>query len=235
MQCEEIKTIIPKYIIHDASENEVKVVEDCAQALGAEYKGEKVGSLGDAGCLSFSPGRNLYCYGDGGMVVTNDMEIYAKVKRLRVHGSDQKYQHLVLGFNSRLDELQAAILRVKLREIDQDRKLRIKNAATYNRRLKGKLITPSKEKFALHVYNQYTIRIKNRSKIQEGLKEKGVASAVHYPIPLHQQEVYHHLNYADTELPESSSASKEVLSLPIFPAMTPEQIKYVCHCLEELL
>ena len=218
-----------------ARESDLKVVEDCAQAIGAEYKGKKVGSLGDAGCLSFSPGRNLGCYGDGGMVVTNDEEIYRKVKRLRVHGSDQKDQHLVLGFNSRLDELQAAILRVKLREIDRDRTLRIKNAATYNRRLKGKVITPYKEKFALHAYNQYTIRIKNRSKIQKGLATKGVATAVHYPIPLHQQQVYQHLNYADTELPESSIASKEVLSLPLFPAMTPEQINYVCQCLEELL
>ncbi len=218
-----------------AQENELKVVEDCAQAIGAEYKGKKVGSLGNAGCLSFSPGRNLGCYGDGGMIITNDEEIYTKVKRLRVHGSDQKYQHLVLGFNSRLDELQAAILRVKFREIDQGRKLRIKNAGKYNRRLKGKLSTPYKEKSALHVYNQYTIRVKNRSKIQNGLKAMGVATAVHYPIPLHQQEVYQHLNYADTELPESSIAGKEVLSLPIFPAMTSEQINYVCQCLEELL
>ena len=218
-----------------AWENELKVVEDCAQAIGAEYKSKKVGSLGDAGCLSFFPSKNLGCYGDGGMVLTSDEEIYAKVKRLRAHGSDQKYMHSVLGFNSRLDELQAAVLRVKFREIDQSLQLRLRNVVEYNRLLEGKVIVPYKENFALHVYNQYTIRVKNRSKIQKRLKAKGVATAVHYPIPLHQQEVYHHLNYADKELPESIAAGKEVLSLPIFPAMTSEQIGYVCQCLEELL
>lgn len=223
-------------IVSLAKEHNLKVIEDCAQAMGAEYKGRKVGSLGEAGCLSFFPSKNLGCYGDGGMVVTDDEEIFAKVKRLRSHGSDQRYVHTVLGYNSRLDELQAAILRVKLREIDQNRSLRLKKAQEYNHLLQDKVTIPFQEEYALHVYNQYTIRLnnqaKNRTKIQEALKSQGIATAIHYPIPLHRQEVYQHLNYPDDALVESVAASQEVLSLPMFPGMTSEQITYVCQCLE---
>ena len=222
-------------ILELASEYGLKVIEDCAQAIGAEYRGKKVGSLGNAGALSFFPSKNLGCYGDGGMVLTNNEEIYTKVQQLRNHGSEQKYVHSMLGFNSRLDELQAAILRVKLHEVDQDRNLRREKAEEYTHRLSGMVTTPYQEDFALHVYNQYTIRVKNRSEIQEGLRAKGVATAIHYPIPLHKQQVYQNLNYADDDLPESVAASKEVLSLPIFPSITSEQISYVCQSLEELL
>lgn len=169
------------------------------------------------------------------MVLTNSEEMYAKVRQLRNHGSEQKYVHSMLGFNSRLDELQAAILRVKLHNIDQDRDLRREKAEEYTHRLSRMVTTPYQEDFALHVYNQYTIRVKNRSEIQEGLRAKGVATAVHYPIPLHKQQVYQELGYADDDLPESVAASKEVLSLPIFPAITSEQIAYVCQSLEELV
>ncbi|MEW6380490.1 MAG: DegT/DnrJ/EryC1/StrS family aminotransferase [bacterium] len=222
-------------VLDIAREFNLKVIEDCAQAIGAEYKGRKVGSLGDAGCLSFFPSKNLGCYGDGGMVLTSDEEIATKVQQLRNHGSEQKYVHSMLGFNSRLDELQAAILRVKLHEVDQNRRLRNEKVEEYNHFLHDKVITPYQAEFALHVYNQYTIRVQHRSEIQEGLKAKGVATAVHYPIPLHKQQVYHWLNYADDDLPESVAASREVLSLPIFPDMTSEQIAYVCQSLEELL
>jgi len=222
-------------ILELASEYGLKVIEDCAQAIGAEYRGKKVGSLGDAGTLSFFPSKNLGCYGDGGMVLTNNEEIYTKVRQLRNHGSEQKYVHSMLGFNSRLDELQAAILRVKLHEVDHDRDLRREKAEEYTHRLSGMVTTPCQEDFALHVYNQYTIRVKNRSEIQDGLRAKGVATAIHYPIPLHKQQVYQDLNYADDDLPESVAASKEVLSLPIFPSMASEQIAYVCKSLEELL
>ncbi|MEW5804260.1 MAG: DegT/DnrJ/EryC1/StrS family aminotransferase, partial [bacterium] len=197
-------------VLELASEYGLKVIEDCAQAIGAEYRGKKVGSLGDAAALSFFPSKNLGCYGDGGMVLTNDEEIYAKVQRLRNHGSEQKYVHSMLGYNSRLDELQAAILRVKLHEVDENRDLRREKALEYNHRLNTVVVTPYQEDFVLHVYNQYTIRVKNRPEIQEGLKAKGVATAVHYPIPLHKQQVYHDLNYADDDLPESMTASREV-------------------------
>ena len=222
-------------ILQIAQENGLRVIEDCAQAFGSEYKEKRVGSLGDIGCFSFFPSKNLGCYGDGGMIVTNDEEFFHKVKKLRAHGSEKKYLHSVLGFNSRLDEIQAAILRVKLKDADNCRKLRIKNAAEYTKLLKDKVVTPYKEDFALHVYNQYTIRVKNRFAIQEGMKSKGVASAIHYPLSLHQQEVYHYLNYTDQDLPQSTAAGKEVLSLPIFPTMTSEQIAYVCQCLEEFI
>jgi len=223
-------------ILDLAREFGLKVIEDCAQAFGAEYKGKKVGSLGDAGALSFFPSKNLGGYGDGGMVLTNDEEIAARVRQLRDHGSEQKYVHVRLGFNSRLDELQAAILRVKLAEVDQNRRLRIEKAAEYNQRLAGKAVTPYKADFALHVYNQYTVRVMGRrSEIQEALRAKGIATAVHYPIPVHKQQVYSGLNYADEDLPESLAASQQVLSLPIFPDMTLEQIAYVCQSLEEWL
>lgn len=222
-------------ILKIARENGLKVIEDCAQAFGAEYKGHKVGSLGHTGCFSFFPSKNLGCYGDGGMILTNDEEIYNQVKKLHVHGSEQKYKHSILGFNSRLDELQAAILRVKFKEVDEARQQRIQKAVEYNRRLEGKVATPFREDFGLHVYNQYTIRVKNRSQIQESLKAKGIATAIHYPIPLHQQEAYQHLNYAKDDLPESNRASQEVLSLPMFPAMTQEQIDYICKNITENL
>ncbi|MGA1864908.1 MAG: DegT/DnrJ/EryC1/StrS family aminotransferase [bacterium] len=223
-------------IIDIAKENGIMVIEDCAQAFGAEYKNRKVGSIGDAGCFSFYPAKNLGCYGDGGMVVTSNKDIYQKVKLLRQHGAEEQYNHKVLGFNSRLDELQAAILGVKLKYLDEWNSIRRERAELYNKYLYDKdIILPIEESYNHHVYNQYTIRIKNRDKIREGLQSKKIASAVHYPIPLHQQPIYKNLSCGEGELAVSERISKEVLSLPMSPYINPEQVKEVSDCLLELI
>ena len=223
-------------ILEIGRENGLKVIEDCAQAMGAEYKDNKVGSLGDVGCFSFYPAKNLGCYGDGGMVVTSDRDIYQKVRLLRQHGSEEQYNHKVLGFNSRLDEIQAAILRVKLKYLDGWNNTRRDRAKLYNACLDNKDISlPLEEEYNRHVYNQYTIRIKDRDHIREGLKSKGIASAVHYPIPLHQQPIYKNLSFVEGELSVSERVSKEVLSLPISPYISPEQIREISDRLIELM
>ncbi len=240
------KAIIPVHLYGQASdmypileiarESGLKVIEDCAQAFGSEYKEKKVGSIGDAGCLSFYPSKNLGCYGDGGMVVTSDRDIYQKVKLLRQHGAEKQYNHKVLGFNSRLDEIQAAILGVKLKYLDEWNNIRRERAQLYNMYLADRDVTlPVEEPYNRHVFNQYTIRIKDRDKIREGLQRKKIASAVHYPIPLHQQPIYKNLSYEEGELAVSERISKEVLSLPISPYINPEEIKEVSDCLIELI
>ena len=223
-------------ILKIAEENGLKVVEDCAQAIGAEYKSKKVGSLGDVGCFSFYPAKNLGCYGDGGMVVTSDKDIYHKVKLLRQHGSEEQYNHQVLGFNSRLDEIQAAILRVKLKCLDEWNNIRRERIGLYNKYLDHQdILLPIEEPYSHHVYNQYTIRIKDRDRIREGLKSRGIASAIHYPIPLHQQPIYRNLSFVEGELAVSERVSKEVLSLPISPYISPEQVGEVSDCLIALM
>jgi len=183
-------------ILELAQKYNLRVIEDCAQALGAEYKGKKIGSLGDAGCLSFFPSKVLGAYGDGGMVVTSDSDIADKVRMLRNHGCKQKYYHLVPGFNSRLDSLQAAILRVKLRYLDDWIDQRRQKAALYAQLLgeiKG-VEPPYVAPYSYHIFNYYTIRLNNsrinRQKLQEHLKGEGIATAIYYPLSLHLQEVY---------------------------------------------
>ncbi|MGA1795404.1 MAG: DegT/DnrJ/EryC1/StrS family aminotransferase [bacterium] len=223
-------------ILETAKKHGLKVVEDCAQAFGAEYKGNRVGSSGDVGCFSFYPAKNLGCYGDGGMVVTADQDIYQKVKLLRQHGAEEQYNHKVLGFNSRLDELQAAILSVKLAYVDEWNNVRRERAHLYDSLLQGRDVgTPVEEPYNKHVYNQYTIRIKDRDRIREGLRARGIASAVHYPIPLHLQPIYKSVSIEEGDLCVSERASKEVLSLPMSPFISPMQIKEVSETLVELM
>jgi dTDP-4-amino-4,6-dideoxygalactose transaminase len=240
------KAIIPVHLYGQASdmdpifeiarEKDLMIIEDCAQAFGSEYKGRKVGSIGDVGCFSFYPSKNLGCYGDGGMVVTSNRDIYQKVKLLRQHGAEEQYNHKVLGFNSRLDEMQAAILGVKLKYLDEWNDIRRERAKLYNMYLADKdIILPVEESYNRHIYNQYTIRIKNRDKIREGLQKEKIASAVHYPIPLHQQPIYKNISCEEGGLVVSERISKEVLSLPIYPYINPEQIKKVSDCLIELI
>jgi len=218
-------------ILEISKKHNLKVVEDCAQSLGAEYKGIKVGSLGDAGCLSFFPAKNLGAYGDGGMVVTNDPKIAETVGILRVHGSKATYQHVMHGFNSRLDALQAAILRVKLRHLERWNELRRSKATQYTRLLSqvDGIEPPFVEKYSKPSCNYYTIRLKdsrlNRNQLRKYLESKGIQTMVYYPLSLHLQEVYKYLNYKPGDFPQSELAQEQVLSLPMYPELSEEQIE----------
>jgi dTDP-4-amino-4,6-dideoxygalactose transaminase len=219
----------------------LKVIEDCAQALGAEYKGKKVGSLGDAACLSFFPSKVLGAYGDGGMVVTNNPQIAERVAMLRNHGCQERYYHLVPGFNSRLDELQAAILRVKLRYLHQWIEQRRQKASLYSKLL-GKIEDvepPYTAPYAHHIFNYYTIRLKNpkvrRDKLRQHLGAQGIATAIYYPLCLHLQEVYKSLAYKSGDFPESERAQEQVLSLPMYPELTDEQIETIAQAIRDFL
>lgn len=221
------------HILELARKHNLKVIEDCAQALGAEYKGKKVGSLGDAGCLSFFPSKNLGAYGDGGMVVTNDAQIAETVRILRVHGSTAPYQHVMHGFNSRLDALQAAILKVKLKHLDRWNELRCSKAALYTKLLSSieSIEPPHFAKNCKSSCNYYTIRVKdsrfNRGELRKHLESKGIQTAVYYPLSLHLQEVYKALGYKLGDFPESERAQEQVLSLPMYPELPKEQIDEV--------
>ena len=216
-----------------AKRHNLKVIEDCAQALGAEYKGKKVGSLGDAGCLSFFPSKVLGAYGDGGMVVTNSSEIADKVRMLRNHGGKDKYHNLVSGFNSRLDELQAAILRVKLKYLDQWIEKRRDKALLYTKLLKeaDTTIPPYESPYSRHVFNYYTIRLASprisRDKLKEYLSSNNIATAVYYPLSLHLQPVYQSLGYKTGDFPQSEQAQDEVLSIPIYPELGKKEIEQI--------
>jgi dTDP-4-amino-4,6-dideoxygalactose transaminase len=219
-----------------AREYNLKVIEDCAQAFGSEYKGERVGSFGDAGCLSFFPSKNLGAYGDGGMVITDNEEVANHLKMLRNHGSSNKYFCGMHGFNSRLDTIQAAILRVKLRYIDRWIKDRQENAAFYNQMLSNTDIEiPFVPDYARHSFNYYTIRIKkNRDKLQKHLKENGIANAVYYPLCLHLQDVYKDLGYKSGDFPIAEKVQNEVLSLPIYSELTPLDITEICRIIKQV-
>jgi dTDP-4-amino-4,6-dideoxygalactose transaminase len=202
----------------------LKVVEDCAQAIGTEHLGQRAGSFGDAGCFSFFPTKNLGGYGDGGMVTTRDAHLAERVRILRQHGSRTRYYHEELGFNSRLDEIQAAILRVKLRHLDSWIAGRQKIADLYRSSLRGgSIIVPLDDARGQHIYHQFTIRVPRRDALQAHLREMGIATMIYYPVPLHQQKAYAHLGYREGDLPQSEKAAQEVLSLPIYPELTPEQ------------
>jgi len=222
-------------ILEIAKEHDLKVIEDCCQAHGAEYKRIKVGSFGDASAFSFYPTKNLGAYGDGGMVLTNNDEISEKVKLLRNYGQKKKYYHLINGFNSRLDELQAAILRVKLKKLEEWNDKRRKNAKIYNELLKKTGVTLPVEKMCVkHVYHQYVIRIKNRDKLQSWLKSKGVMTDIHYPIPIHLQKVYAPLEIKKGSLQIVEKFIKEIISLPIYPELKEEQIEKIIQLISQV-
>jgi dTDP-4-amino-4,6-dideoxygalactose transaminase len=221
-------------ILELAKKHGLKVIEDNAQALGAEYRGRKTGSLGDAGCLSFFPSKNLGGYGDGGMVVTNDPVLAETVRKLRTHGWRTKYYPEVIGHNSRLDELQAAILRVKLRYLDAWNERRRKIAEQYRALLAGNGIElPWEAPYARHVYHLYVIRVKEREAVQDRLKAVGIASAVYYPQPLHLVEPYRDPGYGPGAFPEAERAAGECLALPIYPELTATQQHYVVDAIRE--
>ncbi|KQC07471.1 MAG: hypothetical protein APR62_00470 [Smithella sp. SDB] len=215
-------------VVEIARKHNLKVIEDCAQAFGAKYNGKKVGTIGDVGCFSFFPSKNLAGYGDGGMVITNNKKIAEQVKMLRNHGSAKRYYHKVIGYNSRLDEIQAAIIRVKLKKIDQFNEARRQNAVYYCAAIKSKdIILPTTISDNEHVYHQFTIRAKNRDVLAGALQQKNIASAVYYPVPLHQQEVFLNLYNVSVKLPQSEKCAQEVLSLPMFPELSREEIRFI--------
>lgn len=212
-------------ILDIARRHKLKVIEDGAQAFGARYLDQAVGSMGDIGCFSFFPSKNLGCYGDGGMVVTRDGDIAAKVKMLRNHGSAVRYYHSEVGYNSRLDEMQAAILRIKLASIDSDNDARRKNADAYRAAIRcADIVLPSERQGFRHVYHQFTLRTPGRDKIAQALSSAGIASAIYYPVALHQQEVFLKMYGAQERLPVSEACAADVLSLPMFPELTRDEI-----------
>jgi len=215
-------------ILDLAKKHNLKIVEDAAQALGAEYKSKKAGSMGDLGCFSFFPSKNLGGMGDGGMVVTNNPELAEKVKLLRTHGAKQKYYHDIVGYNSRLDTLQAAVLNVKLKHLDNWSKERQEHAEVYNKKLKGMEITlPKAENFNHHIYNQYTIALKNRDELKDFLKQKNIGCEVYYPVPLHLQECFKYLGYKKGACPVAEKRALEAISIPVFPELTEAEQDYV--------
>jgi dTDP-4-amino-4,6-dideoxygalactose transaminase len=218
-------------ILAFAKSRKLPVIEDNAQAIGASYKGRRTGSLGDVACLSFYPTKNLGAYGDAGMVVTNSAELAARVRTLRNHGQSAKYLSSEPGWNSRLDEIQAAILRVKLRHLSNWQRARRSHAAEYNRLLSqipGVMPPLAPESFE-HVYHQYTIRIEKRDALQKFLNERKIGSTVYYPYPLHLQPLYASLGHQAGDFPHAERAAQEVLSLPMYPELRKEQIARVAE------
>ncbi len=209
------------------------LIEDCAQSFGASVDGKMTGTFGKVGCFSFFPSKNLGCYGDGGMVTCATKEIAEQVKVLRNHGSKVRYHHSDIGFNSRLDDIQAAILRVKLKRIDSFNENRRRVAKAYSEGLKDFVVTPFEDKKGVHVYHQYTILSEKRDKIMEHLTKKEIASAVYYPIVLHKQEVFAK-DFNSISLPVSEKIAASCMSLPIYPEMTAEQIEYVVSSVKEV-
>ncbi|HYM81235.1 MAG TPA: DegT/DnrJ/EryC1/StrS family aminotransferase [Candidatus Limnocylindria bacterium] len=214
--------------------HQVWLIEDAAQAIGSEWEGSRAGSIGDLGCFSFFPSKNLGAAGDGGMVVTQDQGLGDRVRLLREHGSKPKYYHSLVGTNSRLDALQAAILRVKLRHLDRWSAGRAKNAALYDRLLEGSRVgRPYHDPRSRHIYNQYVIRVSQRDALRQHLTERGIGTEVYYPVPLHLQKCFATLGYKTGDMPESEAAAHETVALPIYPELTEEQIRYVAANVRE--
>ncbi len=217
----------------------VYVVEDAAQAIGSEVDGgRRVGALGDVGCFSFFPTKNLGGFGDGGLCTTNDDRLAARIRQLRVHGMEPKYYHAMVGGNFRLDEIQAAVLRVKLRHLDAWHEARQANAGYYDRAfqaagLGGVVVTPRRHPGYRHIYNQYVIRVAERDALRRYLGEQGVGTEVYYPVPLHMQQCFAYLGYQPADCPESARAAAETLALPIFPELDTAQLQYVVDTIRD--
>jgi dTDP-4-amino-4,6-dideoxygalactose transaminase len=234
------KAIIPVHLYGQPAEMEpilalsrdwgMKIIEDACQSIGAEYKGRRVGSLGDIGCVSFYPTKNLSGMGDGGMLFTRDPGIAERLKILREHGATPKYFHKVVGYNSRLDEIQAAVLMVKANRLEEWTERRRAHARLYDEIFLGSDVqSPYELPYVRHVHNQYVVRVPEREKLMESLKGQGIGCAVYYPLPLHLQECFGGLGYTNDDMPEAEKASRETLALPIYPELTREQIGEVAQ------
>lgn len=206
------------------------VIEDAAQAHGARYKGRNVGSMGDMGCFSFYPGKNLGAYGEGGIVVTNNSEYARTIRILRDWGQEQKYHHVLKGYNYRMDGIQGAILRVKLGYLEKWTEARRSHAASYHKLLRESTVkTPVEVSYSRHVYHIYAVSVAERESLQKSLQEAGIQTGIHYPIPVHLQPAYANLGYRKGEFPRSEEVAQEVLSLPMYPELAEAQIKIISH------
>ncbi|MBN1255227.1 MAG: DegT/DnrJ/EryC1/StrS family aminotransferase [Deltaproteobacteria bacterium] len=221
-----------------ARDNNLRIIEDAAQAIGSDYikdsvPPQRVGSIGDVGCFSFYPSKNLGGFGDGGMVTTNDEDLARKLKLLRVHGATAKYHYQCIGINSRLDALQAAILLVKFRYLEEWTGKRRENAIYYDQLFEEMPVqalgieTPTVQYNNRHIYNQYVIRVPQRNKLMKFLAQEGIGTDVYYPLPLHLQECYRDLRYEEGDFPNAEKAARETLALPIYPELTKNQQEYV--------
>lgn len=219
-------------IMSIAQKYKLKVVEDAAQAHGATYKGKKVGSIGDIACFSFFPAKNLGCAGDGGGITTNSKRLYEKVKRLKDHGRISKYVHKEVGYGERLDNLQAAILNVKLPHLDNWNKRRNEIAQYYDANLADQYVIPHIDSNVKSSYYVYTIRHKNRDKIRKLLDEKGISTGIYYPLPLHKQEAFK--EYKKGKFPVTEKIVKEIFSIPVYPELTDKQVKYIVNTLKKI-
>jgi dTDP-4-amino-4,6-dideoxygalactose transaminase len=219
-----------KPILEIARQRGLLVIEDAAQAHGALYDGQRAGSLGNAAGFSFYPAKNLGAYGDGGMVVTNDRGVAEKIRQLRNYGQRVKYEHPVIGINSRLDTVQAAVLRVKLRRLDQWNAARAAHAAVYNSLLAGtSIIPPTAAPNCSHIYHLYVVQVDNRREVQAALTEHGIGTGIHYPIPIHLQEACADLGYRRGDFPVTEAAASRILSLPMYAELKSEQCKFVAE------
>jgi len=217
-----------------ARAGKIKVIEDAAQALSAEYKGRKAGTLGDLACFSFFPSKNLGCAGDGGMITTGGQELAEMLRVLRVHGSKPKYYYKITGYNSRLDSLQAAILLAKFPHLEKWSDARRKHADIYDRELAGvgDLELPKRLPECRHIFNQYTIATGRRDDLMAHLKDKQVGHAIYYPVPLHLQECYADLGHREGDLPHSEKRAKQVLSIPVYPYLTESEQSYIIESIK---
>jgi len=243
----DVKAIIPVHLFGGCADMDplliyskqhgIFVIEDAAQSIGAEYKGIRAGSMGDIGCFSFYPSKNLGGYGDGGMLTTNNTELGEKLAALRVHGSKQKYHHDWIGINSRLDALQAAVLRVKLKHLDTWTAGRQQNAQLYRRTfadLGTPIALPAQTPYQnRHVYNQFVIRGERRDELRRFLSTRGIGTDVYYPLPLHMQPCFAYLGYKEGDFPVSEALARTSLALPIFPELTRDDIYYVCTAVND--
>ena len=213
-----------------ARRHRLHVLEDCAQSCGAHWQGQKTGSMGIAGTFSFYPTKVLGCYGDGGIVTTSDAAFETRLRKLRNHGAIAPFIHDEVAYNSRLDEIQAALLRIKLRSVEQAIGARRRVAGWYRERFDGSaVVAPPEPGDGRHVFNLFTVRVPGRDRVRERLAEAGIGFSVCYPQPLHLQPVYRHLGYRSGQLPESERAAAQCISLPIYPELREEQVDRVCE------
>lgn len=223
-------------IMEIASKHDLFVIEDAAQAHGSTYKGKKAGSIGDAGCFSFYPGKNLGAFGEAGAIVTNHPITEQTIRVLRDHGQSQKYHHDVIGWNDRMDGLQGAVLNVKLKYLNEWNTARRDHAYLYNQLLKKAqhITTPTEASYARHVYHVYAIRVANREQLAENLHEHNIHFGIHYPVPVHLTEAYEFLRYKEGSFPNTESYASKLLSLPMYPELTDDQIEYVATTIKRL-
>jgi dTDP-4-amino-4,6-dideoxygalactose transaminase len=221
-------------IIEIAKAHNLHIIEDAAQAMGADYKNKKVCAIGDIGCISFYPSKNLGAFGDAGMVTTNDEELALRMKMITTHGSKTKYYHEILGVNSRLDSIQAAVLKVKLKYLDHYCDLRIEASGKYNKRFMGRIDIPFVLPHVKHIFHQYSIRVQRRDELQKFLKSFEIPSMIYYPVPLHLQQAYKY-GYRQGDFPVSETVAKDIISLPMHTELTDEHIDYISGKVLEFL